>query len=120
MGHIPEDENVDEFMNASAEEWSKPEETSSEPEPEYEHDRWGSPIPEEATIRNKKRVDSEPSGGPSSYFEPPKKKGGSKWWIIVIIVLIVLCICVCIGGIVGLGWLGIDAFRNMPLEFNTW
>jgi len=32
MGHIPEDENFDEFMNASAEDWSKPEEAPKVPE----------------------------------------------------------------------------------------
>jgi len=33
MGHIPEDENFDDFMNASAEEWSKAEEPQPVPEP---------------------------------------------------------------------------------------
>lgn len=114
MGHIPEDENFDEFMNASAEEWSKPEEASPEPEAEYEHDRWGSPIPEEAPIIEEKRVEKEPFSKPLSYYESPKKKNKVKWWVIVIIVLVVLCIIACIVSLVILGWLGFDIFKNMP------
>ena len=120
MAHIPEDENFDEFMNASAEEWSKPEETTPEPEAEYEHDRWGSPIPEEASSTDEKRVESKPVSEYKSYDEPPKKKGKLKWWVIVIIVIVILCICVCVASIAGLSWFGIDNFKDIPLEFNSW
>ncbi len=114
MGHIPEDEKSDEFMNASAEEWSKPEETTPEPEAEYEHDRWGSPIPDEAPIIDEKQVEKELFSGPQSYYEPPQKKNKVKWWVIAIIVLVVLCIIACIVSLVILGSLGFDIFRNMP------
>jgi hypothetical protein len=98
MGHIPEDENFEEFMNASAEEWSKPEETPLKPEMENERtDRWGSSIPEEGAISDSNRWGSEPLEPSRPDYDPQKKKGSSKWWIIAIVIVVVLCLCLCIG-----------------------
>ena len=47
MGHIPDNQDNDDFMNASAEEWSKPETPAPMPEREPdETDRWGATMPE--------------------------------------------------------------------------
>ena len=98
MGHIPEDENFEEYMNASAEEWSKPEETPPQPEMEDERvDKWGSPIPEEGTVSDAKRWGSESLEPSNPDYDPQKKKGSTKWWIIAIVIVVVLCLCLCIG-----------------------
>ncbi|MFU8826779.1 MAG: hypothetical protein ACNA70_04725 [Brevefilum sp.] len=105
MGHFSDDINKDDFMNASAEEWSKPstpaERPAEKPEPT---DRWGSPIPDKAVEADPGRWGSEPAQPSSSV--PPAKKGGSKWWIILIIVVVLLCLCVClvVFGLPLLGW----------------
>jgi hypothetical protein len=97
MGHIPEDENFDDFMNASAEEWSKEEEPLPAPEPiEEPTDRWGSPSP----VEDPNRWGSEPLETPQTPQKPtydtPEKNKGSKWWIIAIIVVVLLCIFACV------------------------
>jgi len=94
MGHIPEDENFDDFMNASAEEWSKEEESLPVPEPvEEPTDRWGSPSP----VEDPKRWGSEPLEKPQTpTYDTPEKNKGSKWWIIAIIVVVLLCIFACV------------------------
>ena len=118
MGHIPEDENFEEYMNASAEEWSKPSETPPKPEMEDERvDRWGSPIPEEGSVSDAKRWGSEPIKTSRPDYDPQKKKSGTKWWIILIIIVVVLCLCLCISlfalsamGVAG-PWMGMELFQ---------
>lgn len=104
MGHIPEDENFDDYMNASAEEWSKEEKPEPIPSPTGEpSDRWGSPAP----VEEPKRWGSEPLEAPQkpqkTSPEAPKKNEGSKWWIIAIIVIVVLCIIACIAVVILFG-----------------
>jgi len=112
VGHIPEDENNDEFMNASAEEWSKPEKASSAPEPPRENtDRWGSPIPEDEGVSEANRWGSEPVASQSPNNALPVKKKGLQWWVIVIIVVVLLCLCACIA-LVGLPAFGINLIEN--------
>jgi hypothetical protein len=118
MGHIPEDENFEEYMNASAEEWSKPEETPPQPEMEDERvDRWGSPIPQEGTVNDAKRWGSEPIEPSRPDYDPQKKKSGTKWWIIAIVIVVVLCLCLCLGffalsaiGVAG-SWMDMELFQ---------
>lgn len=112
MGHIPDDENNEEFMNASAEEWSKPSETPSEPEAEIEPtDRWGSPISNNQVSDDPQRWGSE-TGDPSrpAYNTQPKKSG-TKWWIILIVLAALLCLCACVV-LIGLPLLGIEWFQG--------
>ena len=115
MGHFSDDKNNDEFLNASAEEWSKPtpppERPVAKPEPT---DRWGSPIPEKSTARDTSRWGSEPT--PPSSTGPEAKKGGSKWWIILIVVLVVLCLCACLV-IFGLPALGLSLILTDFIQF---
>ena len=112
MGHIPEDENFEEYINASAEEWSKPSEPEPKPEMEDERvDKWGSPIPEEGTISDENRWGSEPLEPARPDYDPQKKKSGTKWWIIAIVIVVVLCLCVCLT-IAGLGIAGINIFES--------
>lgn len=121
MGHIPDDDNFDEYMNASAEEWSKPEETGPQPEKIDEQvDRWGSPIPEEGTVDQAERWGSEPREPANPDYDSQKKKGSTKWWIIAIIILVVLCLCLCIVfvalpalGMAG-SWFETDLFQMLP------
>ncbi|MFN2302152.1 MAG: hypothetical protein ACK2TV_00325 [Anaerolineales bacterium] len=115
MGHIPEDKDFDEYMNASGEEWSKSEEPEPVPEVEEERvDRWGSPIPEESNVDVEERWGSEPmekaDESIKAGYEPPAKKSGTKWWIIVIAILLVLALCCLIVG--GLIWGGLSIFRS--------
>ena len=129
MGHIPEDENNDEFMNASAEEWSKPEEAPEVPEVKDEStDRWGSSTADKEVVDSGDRWGSEPLEPTKMKAQPKKekvkenmkeKKSGPKWWIIAILVLVVLCICVCVT-VVGLSYLGynlIDPNLLQSLQF---
>ncbi len=119
MGHIPDDDNFDEFMNASAEEWSKPEETTPQPKAEKEQtNRWGSPAPQTDSDTN--RWGSEPLESSTPDSEPQKKKGGSKWWVIAIIIVVVLCLCLCVAffalsalGVAG-PWMMFDVFEMLP------
>jgi hypothetical protein len=112
MGHIPEDNNVDEFMNASAEEWSKPSKPPAKPDIKDEQvDRWGSPISKEGSLSDQRRWGSEPSKSTSQTTQPPTKKGGTKWWIIVLVVVLVLCLCGCLV-LFGLPWFGIEIFQG--------
>ena len=125
MGHIPDDDSFEEFMDASAEEWSKPEEPPEIPDPSPEPtDRWGSSTADktvvndgdrwgseaiEPTIKKEKPKEEKPKQAPA--YKPPVKeeKKKPKWWIIVIIVLVVLCLCACISVVV----LSILGFINM-------
>lgn len=117
MGHIPEDENFEEYMNASADEWSKPEEPTAEPKMEDEQvDRWGSPIAEEANISDQERWGSEGVEPAQPDFDTQAKKSSTKWWIIALIIAIVLCLCVCIL-LVGLPFLGINMFGSNLIQF---
>lgn len=96
MGHIPEDD-FDEYMNASAEEWSRPEKPSSNPEKKAEPtNRWGSPLPQDNTTSDENRWEAEPIETSSRVDRPQKKAKGAKWWIIAIVVLVVLCLCACV------------------------
>lgn len=109
MSHISDDKNQDEFMNASAEEWSKPSTPAERPAPKPEPtDRWGSPLPEKGTASDSSRWGSQP---PSQ--TPGAKKSGSKWWVILIIVVVVLCLCACLV-MFGLPALGLTL---MPTDF---
>jgi hypothetical protein len=120
MGHIPEDENFDEFMNASAEEWSgpeKPEEPESIPEsPPEPTDRWGSPVPDPNGSEDVERWGSEtPEPAPPKPVTPAKKNG-SKWWIIAIVAVVLLCLCVCVV-LFGLPLLGVSIFKSNLITY---
>lgn len=112
MAHFVDDKNDEEFMGASAEEWSKPstppERPAAKPEPT---DRWGSPVPDKSTTSDPARWGSEPTPPGSTV-----KKGGSKWWIILIVVLLVLCLCACLV-IFGLPALGLTLLPTDLLQF---
>lgn len=111
MGHIPDDDNFDDFMNASAEEWSKPEEPSPLPPiPPQKTDRWGSPIGDSGAARDP----YQPGTGAASVNTGVKKS--RPWWIIAILVAVVLCLCVCVV-MVGLPLIGINLFQTSPLQF---
>lgn len=115
MGHFVDDKNDEEFMNASAEEWSKPSPPPERPDPTPEPtDRWGSPVPEPSTPKDTDRWGSEPV--PPSSTDPGAKKGGSKWWIILIVVLVVLCLCACLV-VFGLPALGLSLVPADMLQF---
>lgn len=112
MGHIPDDDNLDEFMNASGEEWSKPELPRQNPIPQKEEsDRWGSPLPQDPIVNGRDRWGSEPikASPPKSPKDPNKKS--SKWWIIVLIIVVVLCLCLA-AFLIGLPILGINLFQG--------
>jgi hypothetical protein len=101
MGHIPDDEHFDEFMNASAEEWSKPEEVTPQKETIKEQtDRWGSPVPQKGSTSDANRWGSEPLESSKPDGGSQKKKGASKWWVIAIIIVVVLCLCLCLALVV--------------------
>ncbi len=101
MAHIPDDQNFDDFMNASAEDWSEPEKPTPPPEmPEEKADRWGAPIPEPAAVNDGDRwgapeLDSADTPKVSD-FMPEGKSKKSKGWLIAIIVVAALCLCVCV------------------------
>ena len=117
MGHIPEDENFEEYMNASAEEWSKPTEPTPQPDaPKEQVDRWGSPISEKATISDKDSWRSEPLDPSQPYYEPQKKKSSTKWWLIIVVIVVVLCLCACLT-LVGLSIAGVNIFQTQTLPF---
>lgn len=94
MGQLPDDENYDDWMSASAEEWSKPEKPSPNPEPPTQPaDRWGSPLTSKEQQDDPRRWGSDqPAPTPST----PKARQKNKfpWWIILVIVLILLCLCI--------------------------
>ena len=117
MGHIPDDKNYDEFMGASAEDWSKPEEPAPMPETKPdETNRWGAVQPDPATADSPNRWGSEASTDPTfPKVEKPAKQGNSKWWVILIVVVAVLCLCVCLVvfglPMLGLNLLNLDIFQ---------
>lgn len=117
MGHIPEDDEFEEYMNASAEEWSKPEEpTPSQEKDEGQVNQWGAPSPADDAVGDKRnRWGSEPidtSDSPKlSDIKFPGKKTGTKWWVIAIAILVVLCLCICLV----LAGLGVAGVIQMPL-----
>jgi hypothetical protein len=98
MGHIPDDDNYQDFMNASAEEWSKEEKPPSQPQPQEEkHDRWGSPIQDEKVANDVRRWGSEPAeNAPPKQDSQPKKNKKIKGWLIAAIVVVVLGVCACL------------------------
>ncbi len=97
MGHIPDDKDGDEFMNASAEDWSKPEEPAPIPvQKPDETNRWGSEPIIDASAPEK---------------EGPAKQSNSKWWVILIVVVVVICLCVCLV-LFGLPLLGLNLIQN--------
>jgi len=132
MAHIPEDENFDEFMNASAEDWSKPEEAPKVPEiSEESTDRWGSSSAEKEVVDDGDRWGSEPLEPTKPKAQPKKddvkkvevkkEKSGLKWWIIAILALVVLCICGCVTvfglssfGITNIDWSIMDNLPPFP------
>lgn len=117
MGHIPDDENFDDCMSASAEEWSKPEQPAPRPQtPAENKDRWGSTIPDKASADDASRWGSEPIEPTRQPRDPQVRKAGSKWWIIVAIVAIVLCLCVCLV-VFGLPYLGYNIFQGNLFQF---
>jgi len=94
MSHFSDDFNDDDFMNASAEDWSKP--STPEPRPPAQPeptDRWGSPISDRRASNDPGRWGSESTQTPGS---GTSKQGGSKWWIILIVIVVVLCLCACL------------------------
>lgn len=109
MAHFSDDKNYDEFMNASSDEWSKPETPPEEltPPPVEPTDRWGSPMPEKIPPKDTDRGGADTPKGPLPVYDAEKPKRGSKWWIILIVILVVLCLCVCVV-LVGLPILGIS------------
>jgi len=116
MAHIPDDENTDDFMKASAEEWSKPEKPVT-PKPAQEPtDRWGSPLPAQPAAPGEGRWGSEPIEPTRIPKEPKEKNEGKKWWIIVLIVVLVLCLCGCVIAF-GLPLLGISILDFSALQF---
>jgi hypothetical protein len=109
MGHIPDDKNYDEFMGASSEEWSKPEEPAPIPDSTPDQtNRWGAVQPDLSTADSPSRWGSEASSEPTfSEFEKPVKQGKSKWWIILIVIVVALCLCTCLI-VFGLPLLGLN------------
>jgi hypothetical protein len=97
MGHIPDDDNYNEWMNASAEDWSKPQESNPPSKPQGETDRWGSPVASKETQDDPRRWGSEAPPPKTETYSPENAntKKGLKPWIIVVIVAVVLCLCVC-------------------------
>ncbi len=120
MDQKPEAENPEDIMKASAEEWSKPEEPQSEPEAVGEHDRWGSPIPVSSIPSQGSDWQSTPAAPGGGYTAEAPKKSRSKWWIILIVIVVVLCLCLCVASALGLPFLGMNFFKDIPLEFNSW
>lgn len=103
MAHVPDDKDYDDFMNASAEEWSKPQESSAS----------SAPIPKAASTNKANRWGSEPIEPTLNQQEKQVLKDKSKKWItILIIVLVVLCLCACVV-LVGLPLLGISFLPNL-------
>jgi hypothetical protein len=113
MGHIPDDDNYEEWMDASAEEWSKPEEPGPAPVPESEPtDRWGSPTTPAEVLDDGDRWGSEPiepTRDTPSQAGPTEKKDGFKWWILLIILAVILCICACLV-VVGIPIFGLSEY----------
>jgi hypothetical protein len=109
MAHFSDDQNYDEFMNASSDEWSKPETPPEEvtPPPVEPTDRWGSPMPEKIPPKETVQRESTFPKEPITAYETEKPKSGSKWWVILIVILVVLCLCAC-AVLVGLPLLGIN------------
>ncbi len=114
MAHIPEDDNFDEFMNASGDEWSKPQKPPDKPDMRTTHtDRWGSPLPQKGTASDHDRWGSEQAQPARSEAGLPAKKTGKRpWWIIAIILAAVLCLCLCL--LFGLPLLGLNLFSFLP------
>ena len=96
MAHIPDDKDFDEYMNASAEEWSKPNKPADKPAAQPEPtDRWGSPIQSKNTASDPSRWGSEQSDSTGQTAQQTNK-GGKKGWVIAVIVVAVICLCVCV------------------------
>ena len=101
MAHIPDDKDFNEFMNASAEEWSKPQEPSNSSGTAGQS---GTP----ASTSNANRWGSEPIEPTLNQQEKQVLKDKSKKWItIAIIVAVVICLCACVV-LVGLPLLGVS------------
>ncbi len=97
MGQMPDDDNYQEFMNASADEWSKSEEPAAAAQPKEEkHDRWGSPNQDEISANDVKRWGSEPVEKAEPKQTVKSNKNGKKGWIIAAIVVVVLSVCACL------------------------
>ena len=119
MGHIPEDDQDDEFMNASAEEWSKPSQPSQRPSSATEPaDRWGSPTAAKANRDDPQRWGSPAKPNTFTNNATPAKKSGTKWWVIVLVLVLLLCLCLCVV-LVGLPYLGFSLFPTnlIPMNF---
>ena len=116
MGHIPDDENFDEFMNASAEDWSKSEPTPAPKPSPSSTDRWGATIPDPTVSGDPGRWGSEPIEPTRPNYQPAAKKSGSKWWIIVIVAVVVLCLCACLI-VFGLPALGFSLFDWSSINY---
>jgi hypothetical protein len=104
MAHIPDDNDFNEFMNASAEEWSKPQEASGPASVGSSSKSSDAPTPSPSKAN---RWGSEPIEPTLNEQEKQVLKDKSKKWItILIIVLAVLCLCACVT-LVGLPLLGV-------------
>ena len=119
MGHIPEDDQNDDFLNASAEEWSKPSQPSQRPQPAAEpSDRWGSPTSSKESSNDPQRWGSPAQPNTFAGDAAPTKKSVTKWWIIVLVLVLILCLCLCVI-LVGLPYLGFNLFPTnlIPMNF---
>lgn len=86
----------DEFSKASAEEWSKPESVIENLPGKEETDRWGSPIQKEDNIGNQQESNLDDEKRPPVIIDSnPQVKGKKRfpWWAIVLIILGALCLC---------------------------
>jgi len=96
MDNFVNDEKNDDFLNASAEEWSKPSTPAERPPAHSEPtDRWGSPT----TFTEFASSADTPTQARSKKF--------SAWWILLIVLLVIACCCVSvllISGSIGLGF----------------
>lgn len=91
----------DDFMKASAEEWSKdPEPVPAPPLPSTPTDRWGAPTRsadnDDGNRWGAEKLDKSDSPQIKDLF--PKKPEGDKkkfpWWIIILAVVLVCLVCV--------------------------
>lgn len=113
MGQSSENNDGDEFMNASAEDWSKPEEPTPMPvQKPDETNRWGATLPEDPASAAPNRWGSEPIIEASTpEKERPAKQSKSTWWVILIVIVVVICLCICLV-LFGLPLLGLNLIQN--------
>ncbi len=92
-------DNYDEFMKASAEEWSKPETPAPVPaRAETPTNRWGAPVAQPNADDGSRwgAPKLDPSDEPKLSDLLPSQKGKNKWWIIALIAGVLVCLCACL------------------------